>query len=131
MLCPLQAIAAEGGYIVIVNASNPNQELSKVQLQNYYLKKENIWTQSGAKAFPIDLPTSDVLSRRFAEEILDMKVQQLGAYWNKAKAQGLKKPKVIKTSQAVVLKVGTFEGGIGYVKDGTQLTAKVRAVAVQ
>ena len=131
VLTPLQLMAAEGGYIVIVNANNPVNSISKAEIQNYYLKKELVWSGNNSKVFPIDLPTSNVLKRRFSKEVLGKRTEQLGAYWNKAMGTGLKKPKVLKTDKAMIQKVGVFDGAIGYVTEGTDLGAKVKQVTVK
>jgi len=122
--------ANEGGYIVIVNAENAIEGLSKEELSKIFLKDKLKWDATGTKMFPIDLPVSNLMRRRFTKEVLGKEMQQIGAYWNKARAAGKKKPKVIKEESAVILKVGVFKGAIAYVKEDTSLSTQVKTINI-
>ena len=122
--------AKGGGYLVIVNAKNPIDSLTKAEVAGYFLKETVAWAGTGDKVFPIDLPMSNKMRGRFSQEVLGKKVQQIGSFWNKQRAKGMKKPKSVKTDKKMVLKIGTFKGGIGYVKAGTKLTKKVKVITV-
>lgn len=125
------ARADEGGYIIIVNAKNSVESISKDDIKLYFLKEKVVWDASQVKTFPIDLPISNIIRRRFTKDIIGKRMEQVGAYWNKARAAGKKKPKVLKSDRSVVLKVGVFEGAIAYVKTGTPLTAQVKEIVLQ
>ena len=89
---PHQVMSTETyGYVVIVNSNNPINQITKAHVQQLYLKSTNTWPDSHLKALPIDLPISNVLRRRFTAQILDKKMEQISAYWDKATAKGMKK----------------------------------------
>ncbi len=119
------------GYVVIVNVKNPVNSMSKSDIAKYYLREEKFWSESKAVAFPIDLAKSNVLMRRFSKDVVGLNVQKLGAYWNKAIAQGKKKPKVVKTDAEMIKKIGIFKGGIGYVDENTALNDKVKVISIE
>lgn len=123
--------AADVDYALIVNVNNPIESISKDELKSYFLKQELKWKSTGIKVYPIDLPISDLLRRHFSENILGMKIQKVGSYWNKQMSKGVKKPKVIKKDKAIMLKIATFKGGIGYVNADLQLVSKVKRVTIE
>jgi ABC-type phosphate transport system substrate-binding protein len=117
------------GYRVIVNAANPMDSMSKVQLGRLFLKKSAAW-DDGTPAVPVDqVRTADVRAL-FTDEVLKKRVNNVISHWQQMAFSGRGVPPSELNSDADVLAfVKANRGAIGYVSRGEPL-ADVKIVRV-
>ena len=118
---------------IIINKSNSNSTLTKVEISKLFLKKITRWKDTNLKVEPADLVDTSPARKKFSNEILDKKVSSVKAYWQKLIFSGRKVPPPEKKSDNDVLQfVQENSGAIGYVSASTNLSNySVKSVRVQ
>lgn len=111
---------------VIVAKTSPITSLSKKQLQEIYLKKQQFFNE--IKLMPINLQAGSGARNSFERAILKMDEIELGEYWNEKHYNGVNPPMVQKTQEAVKAMVKKAPGSIGYI-DESLLDDTLRVVA--
>lgn len=131
MLAGLSITAqSSGDYVVIVNASNPIDEISKSDLSGYLLKKKSKWSH-GVSVEPADLESSSDVRAVFSEDVHGRTVASIKNYWQRQIFSGRGvPPKEVKTESEMVAHVASDNGGIGYVSGSTRLDNSVKKVRV-
>ena len=110
--------ANEGGFKVIVNASNPDSELTKREISKLFLKKVKRWKESNEAVLPVDLVADSPVRGKFSAEIHGRKLSSIKAYWQKQIFSGRGVPPQEKASDQEVLEyVEGNAGAIGYVSE--------------
>ena len=104
-----------GELAVIVNASNPVDALSPIEVKQYYLKHKARWA-FGKKVRPSDYKDEKGMRDAFLSNVLSMSAQEIERYWIEQQyARAEKPPATLDDDSAVVRFVKKFEGGIGFV----------------
>ena len=123
--------AAEGAYVVIVNAGNPIAALSVSEVSDLFLKKACNWPD-GTKAAPVDFLEGSAVNESFAKGIHSKSPSAVKAYWQKMIFAGREVPPPEKvTPEDVVKYVRANPGGIGYVPAGTPLGTGVKILKMR
>jgi len=112
----------EVSFKVIVNASNPDSELTKQEISKLFLKKVKKWKSSKEAVLPVDQVSSSPIRGKFSKEIHRRKVSSIKAYWQKQIFSGRGVPPEEKGSDKEVLEyVDKHVGAIGYVSESADL----------
>jgi ABC-type phosphate transport system substrate-binding protein len=129
-LVSVTSAAQTGGYVVIVNASNPAPVVSKPDLARLFLRQTRQWPDGTAVA-PVDQSSASATRQSFTKEILGMSTSAMRDFWFKQTFSGANVPPPVKESDAaVIVFVGSQPGAIGYVSASTVLPGVVKAVKV-
>jgi TonB family protein len=119
--------AAQDGYRIVVNSSNPVSSLSRTQVSKLFLEKST-W-DDGAAAAPVDqLPTSAVRDG-FSRDVLGLPVPAAIEKMREVSKSGLTPPPAMATDRDVLAYVRLKPGAIGYVSPAADVTG-VKVVAV-
>lgn len=122
--------AAQQGFVVIVNASNPVSSLSADELSRIFLKKTARW-ENGSRVEPVDLASSSAVRARFSQAVHGKGTAAVSAYWQKMIFSGREVPPAELGSAAEVIAfVASHRGGVGYVAEGTPLGEGVKAARI-
>lgn len=119
-------VLAFGDVVVVVAKTSPVSSLTKKQLQEIYLKKQQFL--NGVKLVPINLQAGSHLRGSFEMAILKMDETELGEYWNERHYNGVNPPMVQNSPEAVKAMVKKAPGSIGYIGDSL-LDDALRVVA--
>ena len=133
LLPPLLLLGASGAlaqsFKVIVHSSNPQAELSRAELADLFMKREEAWDH-GPDALPIDQPVQSVVRKEFSKNVLGRDVSAIQSYWNRQIFSGRQVPPLQEQLESSI--VGFVErnpGAIGYVSSATE-TSQVKIVRV-
>ncbi len=118
-------------YKLIVNSSNSESSLKKVQVARFFLKKVTIW-KNNDNVFPVDLFKSSPIRKQFSEEILNKSISAVNAFWLKKLYSGIGIPPTEMKSNKEILKyVSENSGAIGYVLPSADMSKyKVKILEV-
>ena len=120
--------AAQEGYKVIVNPSNPTPPLTKAQVSNLFLRKTVSW-EDGRPVATVD-QTNGAVREAFSRDILGMAATAAFAEAQQAAASGRGEAPVSEASDREVLAfVRLKPGAIGYVSASAPIQG-VKVVAV-
>lgn len=101
--------------IVVVSRTSAVPSLSKKELKEIYLKKQQF--VNGVKLVPINLPASSSVRNSFDRATLRMDEAELGEYWNEKHYSGVNPPMVQNSQEAVKAMVKKVPGAIGYIDE--------------
>lgn len=119
-----------GGFRIIVNASNPIAEMSAKELGKIFLKKQEEWP-NGFAITVVDQRPDEPVRQAFSRMILKKDPAAVEAYWSKLIFSGMGVPPIkLATDAEVVSFVGRNVGSIGYVSAETSLSGDVRVLEV-
>jgi ABC-type phosphate transport system substrate-binding protein len=115
--------------IVVVAKSSAVSSLSKKELKEVYLKKQQF--SNGIKLVPINLPASSQIRSYFDRVTLRMEEAELGDYWNEKHYNGINPPMVQNSQEAIKAMVKKVPGAIGYIDeslfdDGLKVVATLK-----
>ena len=120
-----RSAAAQDGYRIVVNPSNPVSSLSRAQVSKMFLDK-GAWAD-GAPVAPVDLLPSSPIRDGFSREVLGMPIPAaVDRMRDSAKAAGANPPPALATDREVLAYVRLKPGAIGYVS----LSADISGVKV-
>ena len=123
LLAPTRHASAQG-YVVVVNEAGPST-VSRSDLSRIFLKKSTQLT-------PVDQDKEAKVRSAFSRAVLGRPLTAIVSYWQQQIFSGGDSPPIEKASDADVLAfVRSNPKAIGYVAQGTDLGAGVRAVTVQ
>lgn len=106
---------ASAQIVVIVNAANPEDALSKDDVRAYFMRLERAW-RNGEKVRPIDHPSASADRSTFITAVLGMSEADLERHWIQAQyASAESPPTKAPDTGAVISLVRSFKGGIGFV----------------
>ena len=121
-------VAAQDGYRIVVNASNPVSSLSKTQVSKLFLEKTT-W-DDGAAASPVDLLPASPVREGFTKDVLGLSVPAAVDRMREASAAaGANPPPALASDREVLAYVRLKPGAIGYVSLAADLTG-VKVIAV-
>jgi ABC-type phosphate transport system substrate-binding protein len=129
-VAPGSAAAQSGGFVVVVNASNPTGSMSKSDLSKLFTKKTRNWP-SGAVVMPLDLVAGNPVRDAFTKRVHSRSAAAIGSYWQQQIFSGRDVPPPERKDDSEVLDyVRTNAGAVGYVAAGTRLGSGVKALAI-
>jgi ABC-type phosphate transport system substrate-binding protein len=115
---------------VIVHPDNPNTNLSREALTEYFLKRTTRWGD-GETIHPVDQRSDSFVRRRFSETVLERSVAAVKSYWQQRIFSGRElPPPELESDDAVVSYVMKHRGAVGYVSGAAKL-AQAKPVQVQ
>ncbi len=101
--------------LVIVNKSNPLQELTREQVVNFFMGKEQSFPNAKA-VFPLDLPFDSPVRAEFYKVLVGKTIAQINAYWARLLFTGnATPPKVLPSATAVNTAVRDNADAIAYI----------------
>lgn len=122
--------AAQDGFRVIVNPTNPVASLSEPQVSRLFLKKTLAWP-SGLTVTAVDQERTSEVRRAFSQRVHVKDPDAVVSYWQTLVFAGRDTPPPIKGGDAAVVEyVRANPGAIGYVSESADL-AGVKLVAVR
>ncbi len=120
----------DGGYVVVVNATNEFTEMSQDLVARMFLRKVRRW-RSGKTTSPVDQSLASPVRVSFSKTVLGMSVGEIRDYWMNPTLSGAEPPPSVRSSDREVLEAVKSEpGAIGYVSTEVRLPAEVKAVKV-
>jgi len=130
LMTTVPAAAADPGFKVVVNASNPTTSISKEQLSRCFMKQTNTWI-NGATVTPVDLSANSPVRAEFSIAIHERDVNAVKSYWQRQIFSGRGVPPPEKASSEEVLAfVRANPGAVGYVSSDTPIGAGVKIVEI-
>jgi ABC-type phosphate transport system substrate-binding protein len=122
------ANAQEGGFKLVVNASNAVSSLTTDEAAQYFLKKKTAWP-GGRTVQPVDQAAESPVRRAFSKAVLKKDVGAVKSYWQTQIFSGRGVPPPEKSSDAAVLAfVEANSGAIGYVSADANVGRGVKEV---
>ncbi len=130
LIATAPAAAANPGFKVVVNASNPTTSISKEQLSRCFMKQTNTWI-NGATVTPVDLSAASSVRVEFSTAVHDRDVNAVKSYWQRQIFSGRGVPPPEKASDEEVLAfVRANPGAVGYVSSGTPVGAGAKVLEI-
>jgi len=124
------ATAADPGFKIVVNASNPTTSISKEQLSRCFMKQTNTWI-NGATVTPVDLSATSPVRVEFSTAIHERDVNAVKSFWQRQIFSGRGVPPPEKASDEEVLAfVRANPGAVGYISSDTPVGAGVKVLEV-
>ena len=129
---PGDPAAADGEFILVVNAANPTTELERDRISKMFLKKVKRWDDDEA-VVAVDQPEKSTVREKFTREIHKKSVSAIKSYWQRMIFSGRDVGPPELTTDADVLEfVRNERGAIGYVSGDAELgTGVKKLVAVE
>jgi ABC-type phosphate transport system substrate-binding protein len=122
--------AAQGSFVVVVNATNPASNIPKSELAALFTKKMMEW-EDGSPVYPVDLPDDDPTREAFTLAIHGKSPRAIRAYWQQQIFAGRQVPPPERNSDEQVLAyVRTTQGAVGYVRATARLGPGVKVVGL-
>jgi hypothetical protein len=130
LLQPLLADTEDAGFVIIVNQSNPANELQASQLSKIFMKRVVTWV-GGAEIMPVDQLAESQVRRAFSEAIHGKPTAPIVAYWQQQIFSGRSIPPPERRSdEEVILYVQENQNAIGYVSGLAKLGSGVKVITV-
>ena len=121
---------ADGGFLVIVNATNPVDAMSREEISRMFLKDRSRWDH-GEPVRSVDLPEDSETRHHFSLTIHGQHCLRIEEHWQTLIFSGREIPPPKKASEdEVVDYVGRHLGGIGYVSPVTPLGRHVKTIKI-
>jgi ABC-type phosphate transport system substrate-binding protein len=119
MIAPEPARAGENSIVVIVNASNPVENLSTGDLKKLFLSDRSRW-DTGKAVAPVMVTAGAAERTAFLKIVCGMNDADFGKYFMQAAFTGKSAtpPKEVNSAQSVKSSVAGSPGAIGFVKAG-------------
>lgn len=128
ILLALQVALAEP--VVIVNIDNPVDQLSVLELRDYYFKRKRTWPHGENVRF-MDR-TKGYLRNSFLKNYIGKSSSDIELYWIGQKLySGDSAPLKEATDATTMMFVASLKGAIGYVSDSTFLHKDVKVIKVE
>lgn len=116
--------------VIITNADNSVNEITKDQLQDYFFKRVRSWPDGKPVRF-FDRQDNSSLRNKFLREYINRSSRQIEQFWIGQKFNtGDSAPTQISSDSLMANLVSRFPGGIGYVQEGTTLPKDVKVLHV-
>jgi ABC-type phosphate transport system substrate-binding protein len=130
LLQPLLANTDEAGFVVIVNDSNPVDELRAEQLSKIFMKRVVTWI-GGNQIMPVDQLAESQVRRDFSESIHGKPPAPIVAYWQQQIFSGRSiPPPERRTDEEVIEYVQENQSAIGYVSSQVKLVTGIKVISV-
>lgn len=115
--------AQQSDFVVIVNAANPTNELTREQVERIFRKQDSTWKGWGDMQIePVDLNDKSPVREAFTRVIHGKTVSSIEKWWQRVvfSGRGLAPPKR-DTDREVINYVRDNKGGIGYISSSVRL----------
>ncbi|MFZ6688563.1 hypothetical protein ACO0K0_12520 [Undibacterium sp. SXout11W] len=120
---------ASAELVVITNANNGINKLSKADIVNLYMGKNRKFP-NGLTALPVDLRNTDTEKAQFYSSLTGKELPEINSYRARLHFSGLGSPPVQAESMDEVLNiVGENKGAIGYI-DRKKLDKRVKLIYI-
>lgn len=130
LFCPVEALSAQDGYVIVISSDNPATELTARDISRVFHKTITRWP-NGEDAVPVDLPQHSTVRAAFTQSIHQKSVSDVNAYWQSQIFSGRRVPPVEKATDVEVLAyVAANVNAIGYVTPGVEMPANVKLLRV-
>jgi len=130
LAAPPLATAGES-YVVVVNAANPLDRLSRAELSKMFLRRAVAWPD-GVAAVPCDLSGMNPTRKAFSTSVHGKPAWIVVAFWQQEIASGRGEPPAVCASdQAALQAVRANPGGVAYVAEGTALGTGVKVLILE
>lgn len=131
LVLSMQAFSAWGQSIVVItNASNSINEISKDQLQDFFFKRVRNWPDGRPVRF-FDRLDNSALRNKFLRDYINRSSRQVEQFWIGQKFNtGDSAPTQINSDSLMANMVSRFPGGIGYVHDAKDLPKDVKVLKI-
>ncbi|MFQ5680888.1 MAG: substrate-binding domain-containing protein [Candidatus Omnitrophota bacterium] len=115
VLCPLSSVFSYAEPIaVIVNKTNPKDNVSLSELKRIYEAKTREWP-NGFKIMPINRESTSDIRLAFSRLVHKKTPKQMKDYWYERQYKGIRKP-IVQTSVALIEQiVSQVDRAVGYV----------------
>jgi ABC-type phosphate transport system substrate-binding protein len=124
------ASAAEPGFLVIVNVTNPLSSLPSKLAESLFLKRTKTWS-AGEPAKPVDLPVISAAREAFSRAVHGKSANAVEEFWQRQIFSGRDVPPPRKASEEEVIDyVARYPGAIGYVTASTHLRPGVKVIPI-
>jgi hypothetical protein len=128
LACPVSVRAEDRRYLVIVNAENPVESMSRQEVAKLFLDRSARWRQ-GEVAAPVDRSLTSVIRAAFSQEVLGFSLPAVKNYWDKRMMAVHEIPPPVRSSDSeIVAHVARNKGGIGYVSGTATLEPGVKVL---
>ncbi|NEX23263.1 hypothetical protein G3480_23690 [Thiorhodococcus mannitoliphagus] len=118
---------ALGDLVVVVNASNPVEQLSRSEVVDIYMGRRATFPD-GRTALPIDLPSDSPLREAYYRSLVDKTIPQINSYWARLLFTGrATPPRALSDLDSVLETVAENRDAIGYA-DSDHLPPGVKVV---
>jgi hypothetical protein len=116
--------------VVIVNSANRTSTMHREQVAKIFLRQIATW-DGGAEILPVDQIERSAARIAFARDVQLQTVKALKVYWQQRIFSGDESPPPERVTDSDVLTyVRSNSGAIGYVLEGTDLGAGVKALVI-
>jgi ABC-type phosphate transport system substrate-binding protein len=122
--------AQEADFVVVINAVNPTQLLSRQEIARMFLKQRNRWDH-GERVRPVDLSELRTIREQFSLEVFRRRTIDIEDHWRSLVFSGRDVPPTEKASEVEVLEyVAANPGAIGYVARSTPLPPGIKVLEI-
>lgn len=116
--------------VVITNIANPVNQVTKNQLQDYYFKRNRVWSHGEPVRF-FDRSDNSTIRNIFLRDFIQKSSRQVDQFWIGQKFNtGDSAPTQVSSDHLSMNLVSRFAGGISYVQEGTPLSKNVKIINV-
>ncbi len=113
LAAPAGFASEEPSFVVVVHPSNPLPSIDRLGLERIFRKDTKFWSH-GARALPVNGPSSSDIRSEFTRRVLRSSVDALVTYWNRKYFAGETPPLVLRSSDAIRSFVAQRHEAIGY-----------------
>lgn len=129
-LLPTGAMAA-GNIVVIVNGKNPVTTLKISELEDFFMKRNRLWSNGDAVRF-FDHRDENENRKIFLKKFVKRTSREVELYWIGEKIYtGNIAPIQITSDSMMSSMVSRFPGGIGYVSSKYKLPKNVKSIEIK
>jgi len=130
VVAPIEIVAQERAYQVVVNVANPVSRLSRAEVSRIFLKRQPSWKHGGS-ILPVDLERSSKARIAFTTDVHSRSMNAIGTFWQQQIFAGKQVPPPEKSKDEDILNhVRSNPNAIGYVSAGTALGSGVKVVTL-
>lgn len=117
-------------FAIIVNAQNPSNVISRMQITDFFLKRVKTWPDGVTQRF-FDRTDRSPIRREFLRSVIRKSSRDIEMYWIGQKLySGQTAPTQVATDNMVEIMVSRFPGGIGYVSKDYEPTRSVKKIII-
>jgi hypothetical protein len=116
--------------VVVVNSANVTSSMTREQVAKIFLRQMATW-DGGEEILPVDQIEKAPARAAFARDVQGQSVKALKIYWQQRIFSGDESPPPERVTDSDVLTyIRSNAGAIGYVVEGTDLGAGVKALVI-
>jgi phosphate transport system substrate-binding protein len=128
---PVRQVRAQMELAIIVNKSNPNDNLSYSELREYFMAERNNWSSGAGKVRVIMREPGGAEREAVLRLIYDMNEKDFNSYFLSKKFRGeiLEEPRLRTSTLDMIKTISNVPGAIGYVR-ADEVDASVKVIRV-